>query len=142
METVKKLYVKEINYFERYEIMTANKVGVVVGEVAKQVPFSNFKIYGETENKEGHRFRVMCLDVWNKVIKISYDEKILKAPKESLLKDVDQVDEKKKYIGFVSNVNPNGVVVEFCNNIKGILSKNELKLAEIEIDQKNIGQSL
>ena len=103
--------------------MSTKKVGVVVGEIAKVVPFSNFKIYGEKENKEGHRFRVMCLDQWNKVIKISYDEKILKAPIETFLLDVDQVDEKKKYIGFVSNVNPNGVVVEFCNNIKGILSK-------------------
>ena len=55
---------------------------------------------------------------------------------------MELVDEKKKYIGFVSNVNPNGVVVEFCNNIKGILSKNELKLAEIQINEGNIGQSL
>jgi len=53
----------------------------------------------------------------------------LKAPQESLLCDTDNVNESKKYIGFVSNVNPNGVVIEFCNNIKGILSKNELKLA-------------
>lgn len=45
-------------------------------------------------------------------------------------------------MGFVSNVNPNGVVVEFCNNIKGILSKNELKLAQIDITEANIGQSL
>ncbi len=53
----------------------------------------------------------MCLDQWNKVIKISYDEKIIKAPQESLLMDVDEVKESKKYMGFISNVNPNGVVV-------------------------------
>lgn len=76
----------------------------------------------------------MTLDQWNKVIKISYDEKIVKATKESLLFDSDEVDENKKYIGFIANVNPNGVVVEFCNNIKGILAKNELKLAEIEVN--------
>lgn len=34
----------------------------------------------------------MCLDQWNKVIKISYDEKILKAPQDSLLSDTDEVD--------------------------------------------------
>ncbi len=84
----------------------------------------------------------MCLDQWNKVIKISYDEKILKASKDSLLFDIETADLTKKYMGFVSNVNPNGVVVEFCNNIKGILSKNELKLAQIDITEANIGQSL
>lgn len=136
-----KLYVKEINYFEKYQILTSKKIGVVVGEVAKVVPFTNFKVYGQKDDKENCRFRVMCLDQWNKVIKITYDEKLLKAPKDSLLMDVDKVEENKKYIGFVSNVNPNGVVVEFCNNIKGIISKNELTLAEIDITQANIGQS-
>ena len=28
-------------------------------------------------------------------------------------------------------MNPNGVVVEFCNNIRGIITKNELNQAEI-----------
>lgn len=41
-----KLYVKENNYFEKYQIMTTKKIGVAVGEVSKVVPFSNFKIYG------------------------------------------------------------------------------------------------
>ena len=51
MATLNKLYIKENNYFERYQIMASKKVGVVVGEIAKAVPFTNFKIYGEKENK-------------------------------------------------------------------------------------------
>jgi hypothetical protein len=53
----------------------------------------------------------MCLDQWNKVIKISYDEKIIKANLDTLLFDTDAVKENQKYIGFISNVNPNGVVI-------------------------------
>lgn len=34
----------------------------------------------------------MCLDQWNKIIKISYDEKIVKADKDTLLYDVDEMD--------------------------------------------------
>jgi hypothetical protein len=71
----------------------------------------------------------MTLDVWHKVIKISYDKKILQA--KNLLFSLDNVDENIKYMGFIKNVNPNGVVIEFCNNIKGILVKNELKLNSI-----------
>lgn len=44
---IKKLYVKENNYFERYQIMSTKKIGIAVGDVDKVVPFSNFKIYGE-----------------------------------------------------------------------------------------------
>ena len=51
----------------------------------------------------------MCLDVWNKVIKVSYDPKILVA--KNLLFNTADIDEAKKYCGFVSNVNANGVVV-------------------------------
>lgn len=51
--------------------MTSRKLGLRVGEIAKEIPFNNFKVFGEGE--EGKRFKVMCLDVWNKVVKISYD---------------------------------------------------------------------
>jgi hypothetical protein len=51
----------------------------------------------------------MCLDVWSKVIKVSYDPKILVA--KNLLFTQEEIDENKKYIGFVSNVNANGVVI-------------------------------
>ena len=50
--------------------MSSKKLGVKVGEISKTIPFSNFKVIGEGEGK---KFRVMCLDVWNKVIKVSYD---------------------------------------------------------------------
>ena len=55
--------------------MSSKKVGVQVGEVAKTIPFTNFKVYGEGQGK----FRVMCLDAWNKVIKVSYEPTILTA---------------------------------------------------------------
>jgi len=86
--------------------MSSKKVGLRVGEVSKSVPFSNFKVYGE--GGEG-KFKVMCLDMWNKVVKISYDKKIIVA--KNILFDTDDVDETKKYCGFVSNVNANGVVI-------------------------------
>ncbi len=41
-----------------------------------------------SDTNTGKKFRVMCLDVWNKVVKISYDPKILKAEKENLLFDL------------------------------------------------------
>ena len=63
--------------------MTSKKLGLRVGEVAKAIPFTNFKIYGEGEGK----FRVMCLDVWNKVVKVSYDQKVIKS--ENMLIDID-----------------------------------------------------
>ena len=53
--------------------MSSKKIGIQVGDVSKIVPFTTFKVYGSGEGK----FRVMCLDIWNKVIKISYDKTIL-----------------------------------------------------------------
>jgi hypothetical protein len=97
--------------------MSSKKVGLKVGDVGKNIPFNNFKVFGEGEGK----FRVMCLDVWSKVIKVSYDPKILIA--KNLLFDSSEIDENKKYCGFISNVNANGAVIEFCNNLKGIISQ-------------------
>lgn len=62
--------------------MTSRKLGLRLGEVAKEVPFNNFKVYGDGNGDgkaDGGRFRVMCLDVWNKVVKVSYDEKFVKS---------------------------------------------------------------
>ncbi len=69
--------------------MTSRKLGLRVAEVAKEVPFNNFKVYadGHGDGKvQGGRFRVMCLDVWNKVVKVSYDQKFVKST--SMLTDV------------------------------------------------------
>ena len=110
-------------------------MGIQVGDIGKTVPFTNFKVYGKGEGK----FRVMCLDVWSKVIKLSYDPKILVA--KNLLFDTEEIDENKKYCGFISNVNMNGVVIEFCNNLKGIISQRELQLNNIEITEANIGEN-
>ncbi len=63
--------------------MTSQKIGIKVGDISKIVPFNNFKIYGEGEGK----FRVLCLDIWNKVIKISYDKTIINS--KNLLYDED-----------------------------------------------------
>jgi hypothetical protein len=63
----------------------------------------------------------MCLDVWSKVIKICYDPKILTA--KNLLYSTEEIDENTKYCGFISNININGAVIEFCNNLKGIISQ-------------------
>lgn len=81
----------------------------------------------------------MCLDVWNKVVKISYDEKIMKSNKmlfsvEEMDLD-DQEEANKQYCGFVKSVNDNGVVVEFCNNIRGTIPKSEIKMSGLEIDE-------
>lgn len=86
MENLNKFWVKENNYFERYQIMSSKKVGIQVGDLGKNVPFTNFKVYGEGEGK----FRVMCLDVWSKVIKLSFDSKILVA--KNLLLDPEEID--------------------------------------------------
>ncbi len=62
--------------------MSSRKLGLRVGEVAKQIPFNNFKIYAQGDNHaqpQGNKFKVMCLDVWNKVVKISHDEKFIKS---------------------------------------------------------------
>lgn len=66
--------------------MSSKKIGLKVGEVAKTIPFSNFKVYGTGQGK----FRVVCIDVWNKVMKVSYDPKIIKA--KNLLFDIDEID--------------------------------------------------
>lgn len=61
-------------------------MGIRVGDVGKSVPFTNFKVYGEGEGK----FRVMCLDVWNKVVKLSYDPKVVQT--KNLLMDPEEID--------------------------------------------------
>lgn len=55
--------------------MSSKKVGIKVGDVSKTVPFTNFKVYGVGQGK----FRVMCLDIWSKVIKLCYDPKVFQA---------------------------------------------------------------
>lgn len=84
--------------------MTSRKLGLRVGEVAKQIPFSNFKIYGEGE---GGRFKVICLDVWNKVVKVSYDEKFIKST--NILQDLEDFDSQKQYCGIIRSLNENGL---------------------------------
>ncbi len=69
--------------------MTSRKVGLRVGEIAKGIPFSNFKVFGEGSQSKG-KFRVMCLDLWNKVIKVAYDNKVIQA--QNLLIDADNAD--------------------------------------------------
>ena len=171
IRNINKVWVKENNYFERYQVMTSRKLGLRVGDVGKTIPFTNFKVYSErscherwegdkkgqhnqhnqhNQEKKGSgkivenvgKFRVMTLDVWNKVIKISHDPKILKAPQDSLLFDLNMVEDGKKYTGFVSSVVQNGVIVEFCNNIRGFLSNNKLKLCEVEISEENVGEGI
>lgn len=85
--------------------MSSKKIGIQVGDVGKVIPFTNFKVYGEGSGK----FRVMCLDIWNKVIKVSYDPKIVSA--KNLLYNDEEIDDNSKYCGFICNVNSNGVVV-------------------------------
>lgn len=103
IDNVTKFWVKENNYFERYQIMTSRKLGLRVGEIAKEIPFNNFKVFGEGE--EGKRFKVMCLDVWNKVVKVSYDEKILKS--NSMLFELEDKSEgdDNMYCGFIKSIN-------------------------------------
>lgn len=66
--------------------MSSKKIGMKVGDVGKAIPFSNFKVFGEGEGK----FRVMCLDVWSKVIKVCYDPKIVTA--KNLLYSTEDLD--------------------------------------------------
>ena len=51
----------------------------------------------------------MCLDVWNKVVKISYDEKVLKS--KNMLYNVDEVEDDKLYCGFLKSVSNNGAII-------------------------------
>lgn len=74
----------------------------------------------------------MCLDVWNKVVKVSYDEKFIKS--SNMIFDVEDLDLSKQYCGIIKVFNENGVTVEFCNNIRGILPKNELKMQEMVVN--------
>lgn len=73
IEKVEKLWIKENNYFEKYQLLATSKAGLRVGEVSRDIPFNNFKVYGEISGK----FRVMSLDNWNKVVKVSSDPLIL-----------------------------------------------------------------
>ncbi len=59
-----------------------------------------------------------------------------------MLFDVEEVDLEKQYCGIIRTINENGVIVEFCNNIRGILPKNEIKIQEMEINETNIGKSI
>lgn len=80
--------------------MSSRKLGLRVGEVAKEIPFNNFKIFGEGE---GPKFKVLCLDVWNKVVKVTYDEKFIKST--HMLYDVEEVDLEKQYCGIIRTIN-------------------------------------
>lgn len=64
----------------------------------------------------------MCLDVWNKVVKLSYDEKFIK--NSNMLYDIEEVDFDKQYCGIIKGINDTGIIVQFCNNIRGTLPKN------------------
>lgn len=60
------------------------------------------------------------------MVKVSYDDKFIKS--SNMLYDIEDVNLDKQYCGIVKNLNENGVVVEFCNNIRGTLPKSELKM--------------
>lgn len=45
----------------------------------------------------------MCLDVWNKVVKVSYDEKFIKS--SNMIYDVEDLDLSKQYCGIIKVFN-------------------------------------
>ena len=47
-----------------------------------------------------------------------------------MLYDLEETSEgnDKMYCGMIKSINENGVNVEFCNNIRGIIPKYEMKL--------------
>jgi hypothetical protein len=45
----------------------------------------------------------MCLDVWNKVVKVSYDEKFIKS--SNMLYDNENIDLSKQYCGIIKVIN-------------------------------------
>lgn len=51
-----------------------------------------------------------------------------------MLYDIEDVNLDKQYCGIVKNLNDNGVVVEFCNNIRGTLPKSELKMQQVDLN--------
>jgi hypothetical protein len=51
----------------------------------------------------------MCLDVWNKVVKLSYDEKFIK--NSNMLYDIEEVDFDKQYCGIIKGINDTGIIV-------------------------------
>lgn len=117
IEAITKLYIKENNYFDKYQICSSRKLGLRVGQVSRIIPFQNFKVYGRGKGK----FRVMSLDVWNKVLKASYDPLVLEE-KDKQLMSLSEIEMDKQYVGFVSTVSPNGIIVEFQNSIKGLVN--------------------
>ena len=137
ISTVQKAWIKENNYFERYQVLCTFKAGLRVGEVSRSIPFSNFKVYGEASGK----FRVMSLDNWNKVIKISNDPLVL-SETDKQLTSLEEVDVKKQYVGFVSTISPNGLIIEFQNSIKGLLNSHELKVHEKVVGDFQRGQGI
>ena len=42
----------------------------------------------------------------------------------------------------IKSINENGVSVEFCNNIRGIIPKYELKLQGLEMDSTSLGKGI
>jgi len=108
-----------------------------VGQVSRVIPFQNFKVYGRGKGK----FRVMSLDVWSKVLKASYDPLIL-AEKDKQLADRSEIELDKQYAGFVSTLSPNGIIVEFQNNIKGLVNAHEIKLNGGNVSNYQQGQGV
>lgn len=137
IENIEKLYVKEYNFFEGYQICSSRKLGLRVGEVSRVIPFQNFKVFGKGTGK----FRVMCLDVWNKVIKASYDPLVL-SEKDKQLVSIGDIDPNKQYVGFISTTSSNGIIVEFQNNIKGLVNSHEVKLNGGDISSYQQGQGI
>lgn len=41
-----------------------------------------------------------------------------------MLIDLEDVNLEKQYCGIIRTINDNGIIVEFCNNYRGILPKN------------------
>ena len=137
LEKVEKLWVKENNYFEKYQLLAPSKAGLRVGEISRTVPFNNFKVFGEISGK----FRVMSLDNWNKVVKVSSDPLVV-SETDKQLKSVEDLDVKKQYVGFISTISANGVIVEFQNNIKGLLNSHEIKLAGKTVEEYKRGEGI
>ena len=137
IDAITKLYIKENNYFDKYQICSSRKLGLRVGQVSRVIPFQNFKVYGRGKGK----FRVMSLDVWNKVLKASYDPLVL-AEKDKQLTSLGDIELDKQYAGFISTVSPNGIIVEFQNSIKGLVNAHEIKLNGGDVSNYQQGQGV
>ncbi|EGR29983.1 programmed cell death 11, putative [Ichthyophthirius multifiliis] len=125
------------------------KVKVEINENIKGIiDYLNTQDHPQSKNlnfKEGKRVtvRILSVNLEEKKLKLTAKQTLVNAPEDCIIKSWENIQQNNKYLGYISGKTDFGYIIQFFNNVKGLLTYKDIE----NLNKKNrndykIGQIL